>query len=517
MFDVYFALRAFLIMKFYSAPHLHAQKVSKIQKQVKAWYDSGKKTKLCTARGGWQSISPQMRKYKNKSTRININLYDILDLDEEKMTVKAEPGVNMGQISHYLISKGFTLPVLPEMDDLTVGGMIMGVGIETSSHKYGLFNDRVNLLEMEIILSNGDLVVCSENENRDLYDAIPWSYGTLGFLASATLRIIPCKPYVKLGYIPCHKLSDGVATFRRLCEDEDNPPDFCEALAYSKDTMVVMPGWFVDDEEMQKDKNSSHLYNPIGRWYKEWFFKHVEGFLSSKGDENQYEYEYLPLRDYYHRHTKSIFWELEMIIPFANHPIVRYLLGWALPPKVSFLKLTQTEAIIDMYEKQHVIQDMLVPMKKMKDSLEVFHNSYQIYPLWICPYRAYDNGSKGVPHRNFLKIPKDLSANRNEDDGSKYEMYVDLGAYGVPAAVKEKRPFDIVSVSRSVEQYIAGIHGFQMLYADSYLSYDEFREMFDHTHYDEMKAKFDPRGGFPEVYDKVCKGAKKYWEKMKDV
>ena len=101
----------------------------------------------------------------------------------------------MGQISHYLISKGFTLPVLPEMDDLTVGGMIMGVGIETSSHKYGLFNDRVNLLEMEIILSNGDLVVCSENENRDLYDAIPWSYGTLGFLASATLRIIPCKNF----------------------------------------------------------------------------------------------------------------------------------------------------------------------------------------------------------------------------------------------------------------------------------------------------------------------------------
>ena len=92
MFDVYFALRAFLIMKFYSAPHLHAQKVSKIQKQVKAWNDSGEKTKLCTARGGWQSISPQMRKYKNKSTRIHINLYDILELDEKNMTVKVEPG-----------------------------------------------------------------------------------------------------------------------------------------------------------------------------------------------------------------------------------------------------------------------------------------------------------------------------------------------------------------------------------------------------------------------------------------
>ena len=77
-----------------------------------------------------------------------------------------------------------------------------------------------------------------------------------------------------------------------------------------------------------------------------------------------------------------------MIIPFANHPIVRYLLGWALPLKLAFYEADSNFEllIIDMYEKQHVIQDMLVPMKKMKDSLEVFITySYQIYPLWICP------------------------------------------------------------------------------------------------------------------------------------
>ena len=71
--------------------------------------------------------------------------------------------------------------------------------------------------------------------------------------------------------------------------------------------------------------------------------------------------------------------------------------------------------------------------------------------LSIIQFYAYDNGSKGVPHRNFLKIPlKDLSANRNEDDGflcnsNEMKCTVDLGAYGVPAAVKEKddeRPFD---------------------------------------------------------------------------
>jgi Delta24-sterol reductase len=47
--------------------------------------------------------------------------------------------------------------------------------------------------------------------------------------------------------------------------------------------------------------------NSIRFWYKEWYYKHVEKFLEKEG------YEYIPLRDYYHRHTKSIFWNLEEI------------------------------------------------------------------------------------------------------------------------------------------------------------------------------------------------------------
>lgn len=45
----------------------------------------------------------------------------------------------MGQLSRTLNKLGWTIPILPELDDLTVGGLVMGTGIETSSHKYGLF------------------------------------------------------------------------------------------------------------------------------------------------------------------------------------------------------------------------------------------------------------------------------------------------------------------------------------------------------------------------------------------
>ena len=114
--------------------------------------------------------------------------------------VTCEPLVSMGQLSHTLDKLGWTIPILPELDDLTVGGLVMGTGIETSSHKYGLFQHIC--LEFELVLSDGSVVKCSEQENSDLFYAVPWSYGTLGFLASVKIKIIPSKRFIKLDYYP---------------------------------------------------------------------------------------------------------------------------------------------------------------------------------------------------------------------------------------------------------------------------------------------------------------------------
>lgn len=500
LFDVFFSLRARVIMAFFSAPELHEQRVADIQKQVRAWKEKNDGTKLCTARGGWQSISPGYRKYKSTSTKISVSLYDILSWSEKDQTVTVEPMVNMGMLSHYLTPKGYTLPVLPEMDDLTCGGLYMGVGIETSSHLYGLFNDSV--VSAEIVLANGEVVTCGrDGPNKDLFDALPWSYGTLGFLTSVTIRIIPCKPYVAVHYIPCTTKSDGVREFRRWSEEQgDETANFVEALSYSKDTMVVMPAYFCSAEEI-REKYPDATHNVMSWWFKPWFYKHVGWMLDDKKGER---WEIVPLRDYFHRHTKSIFWELEQIIPVGNHPIFRFLLGWAVPPKVSFLKLTQTEALQKMYDEQHVIQDMLVPISEMQKSLDVFEDKYGIYPLWICPYRAYDYGAaNGEAHRSFLRKPN--ADTEDPKTGEKYEMYVDLGAYGIPRSVLNKEPFDAVASGRAVESFVVSVRGFQMLYADTYTTKEEFYHMFSHDHYFKMKKKYDSDGAFPEIFSKVSK------------
>lgn len=60
----------------------------------------------------------------------------------------------------------------------------------------------------------------------------------------------------------------------------------------------------------------SFQLNSIGNYYKPWFFKHVENYLKT----NQKGLEYIPLRHYYHRHTRSIFWELQVRLGFPASP-----------------------------------------------------------------------------------------------------------------------------------------------------------------------------------------------------
>lgn len=471
VYDIFMFVRNWLMFRLNSAPKLHDSRVRHVQEQVKQWRMDGCRTPMCTARPGWSNISFRRGLYKKKLRNIDVNLIDIINVDTDRALVRCEPMVTMGQVTACLNPIGWTLPVLPELDDLTVGGLIMGVGIETSSHKFGLFQH--TCVSFELVLADGSVVNCSKDENPDLYYSVPWSYGTLGFLVSAELRIIPAKKYVRIEYKPAHSKAEMIKLFEEETKREQGN-EFVEGLVYSMETAVIMTANMTDDVEPNK-------INAIGNFWKPWFYKHVEGFLKTGG-----KVEYIPLRHYYHRHTRSIFWELADIIPFGNNPLFRLLCGWMVPPKISLLKLTQGETIKQLYEKHQVIQDMLVPLKTLGEALNVFDQELKLYPLWLCPFKLYARPGMVHPH------------------GDSDEMYVDIGAYGSP-----KQPhFSTVPSTRKLEAFVLEKKGFQMLYADSYLSRDDFRKMFDHSLYDRLRKFLDCEKAFPEVYEKVNRRAR---------
>lgn len=481
LYNTYTSARNLIVFRLRSAPAKHEQRVQKVIRQIEDWKKDGALEKLCTARSGWKTMSELVPKYKLDHRKIDVGMYDILKISKQCGTVKVEPLATMAQISRNLISKGWTLAVLPELDDLTVGGLIMGFGIESSSHKYGLFQSIC--ASFDLVTADGQCLRCSPTENADLFYLIPWSHGTLGFLVAAELKIIPATKYIRVHYQPVYSLDDMAEVFEEASR-KTGAYDFVEGLVFSCGMAVIMRGNFTNELK------SDGTFNAIDRWYKPWFYKHVETYLKNR----QAGVEYIPLRHYYHRHTRSYFWTMEEIIPFGNHPVFRGLLGWALPPRIELLKYTETETTRKLREKFHVVQDMLMPIRYLKQSIQYFNDHFNLYPLWLSPMAIFDNDK----HLGFVHPLQ-------KTDGTVDEMYVDIGAYGTPL----KANFDNSSALPLLEKFVIDHHGYQALYAKTTLSRKDFRTMFDHSGYDWLRKQLPfCMQAFDEVYDKVSSKGK---------
>lgn len=83
-------------------------------------------------------------------------------------------------------------------------------------------------------------------------------------------------------------------------------------------------------------------------------------------------------------------------------------------------------------------------------------------------------------------------------------MYVDVGVYGTPKV----KNFNPVKATREIEDFVHSVKGYQMLYADTYRTKEEFEAMFDHTLYKKMREKFHCKNAFPDVYGKVNKSVR---------
>ncbi|KAL1921770.1 uncharacterized protein VTP21DRAFT_10412 [Calcarisporiella thermophila] len=483
VYDLYMRVRSWYVWLFLSAPALHDQRVRDIQAQVKRWNLDGRKKPMCTARPVWASMSTRLSTFKKDCSQISINLHDILDVDTERQIVRVEPYVNMGQLTDHLTRIGWTLAVTVEMEDLTVGGLLMGIGIENNSHIYGFLHETCEAFE--VVLGDGSLVRATRTENVDLYNALPWSHGTLGFLVAAELKIIPCKPYMHVNYIPCHTVDELQSKMLELTT-KPNPPQFVEATIYSKETSVIFTGNFSDKPRGEEAKK----INRVNLWFKPWYYKHVEKFLETgPGDE------YIPLRHWFHRHTRSIFWELEDLVPYGNTWWYRWFVGWLGAPKISLLKATWTPEVRQELLYKHVVQDITIPMSLMKESIYLFEDIFCLYPLLVYPVRIFSH----EPYQGMVYNPK----NPIKGTQPPQEMYFDLGAYGIPRAVKEKKPFDAPNAVRKMEAFARSCGGFQFMYADTFQTREEFEQMFDHTLYRQCRKKYNAEGAFPEVWEKV--------------
>jgi delta24-sterol reductase len=227
-------------------------------------------------------MNTRMPDFKIFCEKIDVsNLKDVLEIDEERMQCRMEPLVTMGYVSRFLVPRNLALQCLPEMDDLTVGGLVNGYGVSTASHRFGAMQDAI--VELEMVLADGSHIVATRfNQFKDIFFAVPWSHGSLGILVSATIRLVRVKPYIKMLYIPCFSIEELNQRSLRLMEKD--VPDFFEATLFSPTTAVIQAAYLSDRSDLKREP--SVPVNPIGRWWKPWFYKHVETFLRKAVPDN---------------------------------------------------------------------------------------------------------------------------------------------------------------------------------------------------------------------------------------
>lgn len=139
----------------------------------------------------------------------------ILELDEENLTVTVEPGVLLMELSAYVEDHDFFYPPDPGEKSATIGGNISTNAGGMRAVKYGVTRDYV--MGLEVVLPDGTITqfggkVVKNSSGYDLKDLIIGSEGTLGFITKAILKLLPLPKRVISLLIPFPTLKQAIDT-----------------------------------------------------------------------------------------------------------------------------------------------------------------------------------------------------------------------------------------------------------------------------------------------------------------
>ena len=77
--------------------------------------------------------------------------------------------------------------VVPQLKTITLGGAVVGLGIESTSFRDGLPHESV--IEADVLTGTGEIL--STVDHPDLLAGLPNSYGTLGYALRLRIELVP--------------------------------------------------------------------------------------------------------------------------------------------------------------------------------------------------------------------------------------------------------------------------------------------------------------------------------------
>ena len=234
-----------------------------------------------------KTISNLFRYKERKKNTVNIPLSDfnnIIKIDAKNKILEVEGLTTYEKIVDYCLPYNLLPTVTPELKNITIGGAIVGIGIESTCYKYGFVHD--GLIEADILTPEGKIITCTKtNYYKDLFHALGNSYGTFGYILRAKIKLHDAKPYVHIKNIRYYNVKTFVNAMNNATKDKNI--DFIESLLFSKNELYLMLSKYIDNVSY-----TDNIYRG------EYFYK----LCRKKKDA------YLTIKDYIFRYDPDWFW-----------------------------------------------------------------------------------------------------------------------------------------------------------------------------------------------------------------
>jgi FAD/FMN-containing dehydrogenase len=400
----------------------------------------------------------------------------VIEIDTERRIAEVEGMTTFEDFADATLSMGLRPPVVPELKTITIGGAVSGLGIEASSFRHGLVHETVE--EMEILCGDGAIRICrADNENADLFHAIPNSYGSLGYILRLRVKLLPASPHVRLVHQRFRDRTSFFSAMEAACARSPQAPDFVEGVAFTPDDFVLTTARLTYEGGPVSDYKGMRIY------YRS---------LQSRTED------LLTMRDFLWRWDPDWFWCSRNF--GMQNPLLRRLLGrwmlrsdsywkiqslyrkWKIDERACALR-SALRLPVERFEQ--VIQDVEIPIEKAPEFMEFYFREIDIRPCWICPLRPLDTAGRWTLYAM--------------EPGA---LYLNFGFWGSVASSDR----EVGHYNRRIERIVQELDGRKSLYSQSFYPEDEFWRIYNGQAYRKLKSKFDPQGIFGNLYQKTVLG-----------
>lgn len=490
---------------------IHNQEIQLLQHQIRNFWSERMSLHspmpISLHYGSNTSYTTRSKSYKNGCQQLNCAALDqVIKIDPENQIAYVEPRVTMQELVKATLPYQLIPPVVPELKDITVGGAIMGMGAESASHRFGTFNDTCAALEF--LSADGRLVKTTPSENADLFYGLAGSYGSLGTLVSAEIKLVPAKECVHLHYTFFSNPKEAIDTLLSLAHTAD-APEFLDGIIFSKNLAVVISGNLVANTALQKELprfSTRPLSAPL-------YHQHVREIFQNH-PSGTYE-EIMTHADYFFRYDLGAFWMGSYVfqLPLLRQLIMQGVLKWTKPKqnglrydevqrfhqilnpnafcRALFRPLVECQNLCKMLHRAEkwmqqriMIQDLCIPENNALAFAEKILETPAIFPIWLLPIKGTHAPQIFAPHLLAKETPKN--------------MFLNFGLYGIPNS-----PYPVEQIIPKVEQLTRTLGGRKVLYSHSYYSREEFWEIYSHQDYAELRKKTASEGFWLDIATKV--------------